>query len=200
MPPLDSAALAARLLDVIENDILPKTRVGVAAGNKLFGAAILKKEDLSLVIAGTNNEVENPLWHGEVATLKAFYEMPAEERPATRDCVFLATHEPCSLCLSAITWTGFDNFYYLFGYTDTRDAFNIPHDLNILKEVFKVEGGAYARSNAYWDSHDLRFVVEGLPDDQRADLHCQITRIVAAYDEASASYQASKGGADIPLD
>jgi len=34
---------------------------------------------------------------------------------------------------SAITWTGFDNFYYLFSYTDTKDAFNIPHDLKILK-------------------------------------------------------------------
>lgn len=34
--------IAARLLDVIENDILPLTEQGVAAGNKVFGAAILK--------------------------------------------------------------------------------------------------------------------------------------------------------------
>src|SRR5690606_1153380 len=103
--------LLDRLLDVIENDIVPVTERGVAAGNKLFGAAILRKSDHSLVLAETNNEIENPLWHGEVHALKRFYELPKTSRPDTRDCIFLATHEPCSLCLSAITWTGFDNFW-----------------------------------------------------------------------------------------
>ena len=37
-----------RLFDVIEQDIVPRTRAGVAAGNKVFGAAILRKDDLSL--------------------------------------------------------------------------------------------------------------------------------------------------------
>jgi hypothetical protein len=37
--------------------------------------------------------------------------------------------------LSGITWGGFDNFYYLFTYEDTRDAFGIPHDIRILEEV-----------------------------------------------------------------
>ena len=53
--------IAARLLDVIEHDILPLTAKGVDEGNKVFGAAILKKSDLSLVIAETNNELENEL-------------------------------------------------------------------------------------------------------------------------------------------
>ena len=57
--------------------------------------------------------------------------------------IFLATHEPCSLCLSAITWTGFDNFYYLFSHEDSRDSFAIPHDLKILKEVFTLDPGGY---------------------------------------------------------
>ena len=126
-------SLIDRLLDVIENDIVPKTAEGVAHGNKLFGAAILRKEDRSLVLAETNNEMENPLWHGEVHCLKRFYEMPRAERVDTKDAIFLATHEPCSLCLSAITWTGFDNFYYLFSHEDSRDSFAIPHDLKILK-------------------------------------------------------------------
>ena len=91
------------------------------------------------MLAETNNEIENPLWHGEVHCLKRFYEMPKAERVDTRDCIFLATHEPCSLCLSAITWTGFDNFYYLFSHEDSRDSFAIPHDLKIL------EGGLHAR-------------------------------------------------------
>ncbi len=36
-------ALIDRLIDVIEHEIIPKTAEGVAAGNKVFGAAILRK-------------------------------------------------------------------------------------------------------------------------------------------------------------
>ncbi len=79
-------SLIDRLLDVIEHDIVPKTADGVAHGNKLFGAAILRKDDRSLVLAETNNEIENPLWHGEVHCLKRFYEMPKAERVDTKDC------------------------------------------------------------------------------------------------------------------
>lgn len=43
-------------------------REAVKKGNKLFGAAILKLSDLSLVVVGTNTEIECPLWHGEVRT------------------------------------------------------------------------------------------------------------------------------------
>src|SRR4029077_16128065 len=161
-------SLIERLFDVIENDILPRTVEGIQRGNKLFGAAILKKSDRSLVLAETNNEIENPLWHGEVHCLKRFYELPKASRPDTKDCIFLATHEPCSLCLSAITWTGFDNFYYLFSHEDSRDSFAIPHDLRILKEVFTLEPGGYNAENAYWKSFSLRRLVRELPERERA--------------------------------
>ena len=193
------ASLIDRLFDVIENDIVPRTAAGVAKGNKLFGAAILKKADRSLVIAETNNEMENPLWHGEVHCLKCFYEMPKAKRPDTGDCLFLATHEPCTLCLSAITWAGFDNFYYLFSHEDSRDSFAIPHDLRILKEVFTLEPGGYNAENAYWKSFSLRRLVRELPDGERAAREARIARIAARYDELSAGYQAVKDGNDIPL-
>jgi tRNA(Arg) A34 adenosine deaminase TadA len=193
------ADLIDRLFDVIENDIVPLTAAGVAKGNKLFGAAILRKSDHSLVLAETNNEVENPLWHGEVHCLKRFYEMPKAERVDTKDCIFLATHEPCSLCLSAITWTGFDNFYYLFSHEDSRDSFAIPHDLKILKEVFTLEPGGYNAENAYWKSFSLRRLVRGLPEAERSRLEARIDRISRRYDELSASYQTGKTDNDIPL-
>jgi tRNA(Arg) A34 adenosine deaminase TadA len=193
------SAFIERLFDVIENDIVPLTEIGVARGNKLFGAAILRKSDRSLVLAETNNEVENPLWHGEVHCLKRFYEMPRAERVDTKDCIFLATHEPCSLCLSAITWAGFDNFYYLFSHEDSRDSFAIPHDLKILKEVFTLEPGGYNAENAYWKSFSLRRLVRELPDSERVSLDARIARIAGRYDELSAAYQANKADNDIPL-
>lgn len=192
-------SLIDRLLDVIEDDIVPKTEEGVRHGNKLFGAAILRKDDRSLVIAETNNEMENPLWHGEVHCLKRFYEMPKAERVETKDAIFLATHEPCSLCLSAITWTGFDNFYYLFSHEDSRDSFAIPHDLRILKEVFTLDPGGYRAENAFWESHSLRRMVRELPEAEKTRLEARIQAIAATYDRLSSAYQLGKADNDIPL-
>lgn len=194
---MDQSALAVRLLDVIEKDILPLTTQGVAAGNKVFGAAILRKADLSLVIAETNNETENPLWHGEVHTLKRFYEQA--QKPDTKDLIFLSTHEPCSMCLSAITWAGFDNFYYFFSHQDSRDAFAIPHDLKILKEVFRLEPGGYARNNAFWRSAAIGDLIATAPDPQKPALKAQDARIRAAYDKLSVAYQSGKDNNSIPL-
>jgi tRNA(Arg) A34 adenosine deaminase TadA len=195
----DTKHLIDRFITVIEHDILPRTRAGVAAGNKVFGAAILRKSDLALVVAETNNELENPLWHGEMHALKRFYELPAGSRPSTRDCLFLSTHEPCSLCLSAITWAGFDNFWYLFSHQDSRDEFAIPHDLRILKEVFRLEPGGYNARNAFWTAHGLRAEINRLPAAQASALHDRLDAIRAAYAALSESYQAGKVGNDIPL-
>ena len=196
---MPEVSLVDRLLEVIENDILPKTEIGVVRGNKIFGAAILRKDDRALVLAETNNETENPLWHGEVHCLKRFYEMPAADRPDTGECLFLATHEPCPLCLSAITWAGFDNFHYLFSHEDSRDAFAIPHDLRILKEVFRLEPGGYNRANAFWKSFGIPELVGGLPAAERSRMERRIAAISARYDELSALYQAGKSGNAIPL-
>lgn len=206
---MDTPALISRLLDVIENDIVGRTRSGVSGGNKLFGAAILKKSDLSLVVAETNNETENPIWHGEMHAIRRFFEIPAAERPLPRDCIFLATHEPCSLCLSGITWSGFDNFYYLFSYEQTRDAFGIPHDIRILREVYAVpdpdrgyvpdDRPLYNRKNAFFTAHDIQQMIAGQDRSSKERLVERVNNITAVYNDLSATYQADKGKKGIPL-
>jgi tRNA(Arg) A34 adenosine deaminase TadA len=193
------AGIIARLLEVLERDIVPLTREGVRNGNKIFGAAVLRKSDLGLVVAGTNLETDCPLWHGEVATIKALYELPQAARPPARECLFLSTHEPCSMCLSAITWAGFDTFYYLFGYEDTREAFQIPHDLRILSEVFRCENGGYARENAYWKAHGIVEEIEARAEPERAVLLVRVEELRRVYGELSAHYQRLKSGGEIPL-
>lgn len=194
---MGSRTIADRLLEVIDHDILPLTERGVAAGNKVFGAAILRKDDLSLVIAGTNDETVNPLLHGEVRTLNEFYEMAG--RPQTRDLIFLATHEPCTLCMSAITWAGFDNFYYLFSHQDSRDSFAIPHDLRILHEVFGLEPGGYRHSNAYWTAYSIPGLIESEDQPLRGDLADRQRCIRDRYAGLSRQYQESKSSNAIPL-
>jgi len=136
-----------------QEKLIPLTKQAVSKGNLVFTAGILKKKDLSFVIAGENHELENPLWHGEISCLKNFFEIPKAQRPDPKECIFFSTHEPCSLCLSAITWSGFDNFYYLFTYEETRDLFAMPDDLIILEEVFGCRDGGYVPNNKYWHSH-----------------------------------------------
>jgi tRNA(Arg) A34 adenosine deaminase TadA len=201
-PNLDTA-LASRLLDVMATDILPITEKSVMLGNKIFGAALVKKSDHSTYLAETNNEMESPLHHGEMHLLKRYFELPADRRMAPSELLFLTTHEPCSLCLSAITWSGFDNFYYFFSHEDSRDEFNIPHDLKILKEVFDVEPGQYCRSNAFWTSHGIQSWFKDneskLPVETRGLLNEKIQLLKDRYAAVSSEYQSSKSENQIPL-
>lgn len=206
---MDTASFVSRLLDVIEHDIVPKTADGVTRGNKLFGAAILRKSDLSVVIAETNNETENPLWHGEMHAIKRFYELPADQRPDPKDCIFVTTHEPCSLCLSGITWSGFDNFYFLFSHEDSRDSFAIPYDIQILQAIYAVpdpgvetvpaDRPLYNRHNAFFKSYAIQGLIAGLDRTHKEDLLARVDNLVGTYADLSAVYQRDKGNKGIPL-
>ena len=194
-----SELLLNRFLRAFKDEILPLTFEGVNSGNKIFGAAIINKNDHSLVVAGTNNETKNPLWHGEIHTLKKFYELDKKKRPDEKNCIFLSSHEPCSLCLSAITFAGFDNFYYLFPYESTSEEFKIPHDLNILKEVFNVTDGKYIKENSYWKSYAINNLIEEIKKNNKKKLMDAFDQIKKIYVDLSNKYQSSKEESSIPL-
>ena len=98
-----------------------------------------------------------------------------------------------------ITFSGFDNFYYLFSYNLTNTEFSIPHDLKILKEVFKVNNGEYNRENSYWKSHNINMLIENLSSSKKEKIMNQLKEIKKNYINLSNQYQISKNENFIPL-
>ncbi|RYO76749.1 hypothetical protein DL766_005623 [Monosporascus sp. MC13-8B] len=208
-PTHDPVTLLKALLSVIEHRIVPLTAQGVSSGSKIFGAAILRKSDLAAVAVATNDDRTSPLLHGEINCIQQFFASPS--RPAApADCVFLARHEPCSLCLSGIAWAGLDNFFHLFTYKDTRDPFAIPHDIRILEEVFRVRAGAadgegggeedddaalarrplYNRRNKFFTAYSFAELVAAIGDPaERERWAGEVERVKGLHDGLNKKYQ-----------
>ena len=184
------------ILDIIIDTLIPETKIAVEKGNKIFGAFVVKKSDISFVITGTNNEITNPLYHGEISALFNFFK---SKNLNPKDYYFISSHEPCSLCLSAITWSGFDNFYYFFSYKETVSTFRIPHDLNILQEVFKIKDGEYSKNNNYWKSFSIIDQIKENQDINNYHLIKKIDKIKLLYSDLSTQYQNAKISNNIPL-
>lgn len=172
-----------RMMDIVEEDIIPQTFRGVKMGAKVFGAALIRRSDLGLVVASTNHEASSPLWHGEVYAIKEFYEL--QNHPAPGDCMMLATHQPCCMCASAIAWGGFPEAWYLFGYEQTGADFNIPHDQKMIRDIFGTTEPN--PDNDYYTMRPLMGLVSGLADPEWAKARYE--SVARRYAELSATYQ-----------
>ncbi|TDZ36178.1 hypothetical protein C8034_v011762 [Colletotrichum sidae] len=203
----DPKTVLASLLTLTESRIVPLTQRGVSSGSKVFGAAILSSATLEPYTVATNDERTSPLLHGEINCIQQFFTSSFPDpstRPSPRtDCLFFATHEPCSLCLSGIAWSGFREVYYLFTYEDSRDLFAIPHDINILEQVFRVQAEAeddtalkkrelYNRRNKFFTARSIAELVEELPEEERAHWKGEVERVKGLYSELSETYQQGK--------
>ena len=93
----------------------------------------------------------------------------------------------------------FKLFYYLFSYNLTNTEFSIPHDLKILKEVFKVNNGEYNKENSYWKSNSIKMLIEELSTLKKEKFMNQLEEIKKSYIILSNKYQASKNNNLIPL-
>ncbi|KAH6644180.1 cytidine/deoxycytidylate deaminase family protein [Boeremia exigua] len=200
--------LVSTLLSTVEERIIPLTSQGVCSGSKVFGAAILSNTNLAPLTVATNHESLSPLLHGEINCIQQFFTVDfpdAKTRPNPReDCVFFATHEPCSLCLSGIAWSGFKEVYYLFTYEDSRDLFSIPHDIDILEQVFRVRVDGeddealdrrplYNRDNKFFRARALADIIAGISDiTEREQLTKRLDEVKAQYKGLSQTYQSGR--------
>ncbi|PPR48954.1 MAG: hypothetical protein CFH15_01450, partial [Alphaproteobacteria bacterium MarineAlpha5_Bin5] len=137
------------------------------------------------------------IYHGEISTIVNFFNI---KNLNPKNYYFISSHEPCSLCLSAITWSGFDNFYYLFPYEETNSSFNIPHDLKILNQVFSIQNGQYNKSNKYWNSFSILDEISKLKNDkEKTEILLKLDKIKEIYSKLSHNYQENKQNNNIPL-
>eukprot|EP01047_Picozoa_sp_COSAG01_P028747 COSAG01_NODE_1942_length_8842_cov_5.900492_8_plen_209_part_00 len=156
-----TASELSRMLSVIEDEIIPKTRAGVAEGNKVFGAAVLGPQ-MQTVVADTNHEMQSPLYHGEVYVIQRWAEQtPTCDRTTSAATAnFLSTHEPCCMCISSLVWAGFKRVFYFFPYESTT-AQGIPY-------------GAYDQSANYSREPALLASLNHLPKYTYIDLACRL--------------------------
>ncbi|GKU07744.1 hypothetical protein FLAG1_10638 [Fusarium langsethiae] len=200
--------LLSALLQTLEHDIVPLTEQGVASGSKVFGAAILSLQTLKPLTVSTNDERVSPLLHGEINCIQTFYTKtfpdPKSRPDPCEECVFFATHEPCSLCLSGIAWSGFKELYYLFTYEDSRDQFSIPYDIDILEEVFRVraEGESdvalrdralYNKKNKFFTAKSIQSLINEIEnEDEKERFEAEVDRVKALYNALGEEYQRNK--------
>jgi tRNA(Arg) A34 adenosine deaminase TadA len=152
-----------KMLDVIKDEILPLTECEVKRGNHVFGGAILRPDTMTSVMVGSNNRVENPLFHGEIDTLNRFFKLPVH--PRADELIFLATHDPCPMCAAAIAWAGFKEMWYLFEHDDVSEKFGMPTDAEMYKELFGTKG--IRADNKFFRKYSIKETIAGLSDPGR---------------------------------
>lgn len=180
-----------KMLKIIEDDIIPLTERGVETGSKMFGAAIMDN-DFNCIHADTNDEANSPIFHGEVKCIVCWSgKTPAKDRgPIAQNGMFLATHEPCMLCISAILWGGWSKCWYFFGYAATS-AQGIPHDINVMHELWGVN--RYRVQNKYLSSASIMDAIAALPDGiQKTELLEIQERLIKQYKQLSDKYHNNK--------
>ena len=182
-----------RFLEVIEKEIFPLTKTSVEEiGNKWFGAAVLEQKDLKTLYAGTNHELECPLYHGEVYVIDRWARQTsaAERGKIASSAIFLSTHEPCCMCISSIVWTGFQKIVYLFPYETTSDQ-GIPYDLDIMHELWGVE--SYKRRNKFCATACIiDLICEVQDEEKKKDLENAVDRLTKMYKDISNKYHENK--------
>lgn len=163
-----------QIIKAIKERLIPFTEKQVEAGNHVFGGIVLDQAG-NVVTVGSNDRVTNPIYHGEIDTIRRFF--ANEKHPDPARCIFVSSHAPCPMCISAIAWAGFREIWVLFDYEDVKESFDMPVDLMMYKEVFCAEGAT--AENAFFKKYDLR--TEAAKQKNAAELAKEIAEIETLY-------------------
>lgn len=85
-----------------------------------FGAVIVRAGTGEVVATGVNHSSENPILHGEIDCMNDYV-----RRHGNRDwkeMVLYTTGEPCSMCMSALIWSGIGGVVYASSIDGIRRA------------------------------------------------------------------------------
>lgn len=89
-------------------------REAEAKGGGPYGALIVDPALGAIVAEGRNHAGQNPIWHGEMAAITNL-SMVLQNRSVYEAAPRLELYtsaEPCPMCMSAITWSGFGRVVY----------------------------------------------------------------------------------------
>jgi tRNA(Arg) A34 adenosine deaminase TadA len=180
-----TATQLRRFLHVIEHEILPKTKTEVTLGRAaaIDGAAVLDLKG-RVVVSATSQEVACPLHRGAVVAIEQLAK--CEQKPPIADSIFLATHEPCCLCMTAIVSAGFQQCYFLYPHGTARGP-SAQRDQRILHELWNVK--QYRKQNALCSTAGMLQLIDALCETNEREafdeLRACVQRIKNAYDALS---------------
>ncbi|MDR1481417.1 MAG: nucleoside deaminase [Synergistaceae bacterium] len=165
-----------RLLDIVRDEIIPLSESEIQRGNHIFGSAIVRADTLTSVMVGSDNRVENPLFHGEIDALNRFFKLPV--RPSPKELIFLSINDPCPMCASAIAWAGFEELWVLFETKDAEADFSMPSADLMYRDLFGVEG--IRAENPYFEKHSLKKAISA--GSNHEELRKLLEEIIKRYD------------------
>jgi tRNA(Arg) A34 adenosine deaminase TadA len=176
---VNDAEKVKKLIEVIRDEILPLTESESARGNEPSGSAIVRSDTLTSVMVGADNRLKNPLFHGDVDAINRFFKLPVH--PPAEELIFLATHDPCPMCASAIACAGFKELWILFDWDDYAELESgvIDDALAMYRGLFGVEG--IRQDNGFFTRHSIkRFVATSPGKDELQSLFDEVVHRYAA--------------------
>lgn len=192
---------ASKLMELTDAHLLPLLPECIAQGHTPFGAGIFRKSDFSPVAVSSNKDLESPVLHAEVNCINQFFKLPEPARPSVDDALFISTHEPCSMCLSALAWANVKTVYFTFTHQDTRDKLGMNEDIDIIEELFldrgdreaagsETDGPRYNRRNKFFTAAPISSLFDAVADETLKDgLKDRMNQLQKAMLSASSTLQ-----------
>lgn len=85
-----------------------------------FGAVIVRVETGEVVASGVNHSSENPILHGEIDCMNDYVRRNGNR--GWSGMLLYTTGEPCSMCMSALVWSGIGGVVYASSIEGIRRA------------------------------------------------------------------------------